>query len=207
MYQSCNFFFFVTFQWKYSRLTLVLLNPDIPCLCKQCRSRSVGFWRSQLIWTALFVILYVNLYQQPGSSNLIGWKLEMGWHLNLFSMTRVNITVSFLSHFSGYCIILSHFSGNVVGYHVKQPCVPCLQSQNNGHYWMFYRSSVIPGSRLTKEGNDRNKLEWAIQGLRGTSEHDHLFSWNKGTWANILGIKGMTLILGNREHGHFESHF
>ena len=31
-------------------LTLVLLNPDIHCLCKQCRSRSVGFWRSQLIW-------------------------------------------------------------------------------------------------------------------------------------------------------------
>ena len=31
-------------------LTLVLLNPDILCLCKQCRSRSVGFWRSQLIW-------------------------------------------------------------------------------------------------------------------------------------------------------------
>ena len=26
-----------------SDLTLVLLNPDIPCLCKQCRSRSVGF--------------------------------------------------------------------------------------------------------------------------------------------------------------------
>ena len=33
-----------------SYLTLVLLNPDIPCLCKQCSSRSVGFWRSQLIW-------------------------------------------------------------------------------------------------------------------------------------------------------------
>ena len=31
-------------------LTLVLLNPDILCLCKQYRSRSVGFWRSQLIW-------------------------------------------------------------------------------------------------------------------------------------------------------------
>ena len=31
-------------------LTLVLLNPDMPFLCKQCRSRSVGFWRSQLIW-------------------------------------------------------------------------------------------------------------------------------------------------------------
>ena len=31
-------------------LTLVLLNLDMPCLYKQCRSRSVGFWRSQLIW-------------------------------------------------------------------------------------------------------------------------------------------------------------
>ena len=31
-------------------LTLVLLNPDRPCFCKQCRSRSVGFFRSQLIW-------------------------------------------------------------------------------------------------------------------------------------------------------------
>ena len=28
---------------EHSPLTLVLLNPDIPCLCKQCRSRSVGF--------------------------------------------------------------------------------------------------------------------------------------------------------------------
>ena len=34
----------------YLSLTLVLLIPDISCLYKQCRSRSVGFWRSQLIW-------------------------------------------------------------------------------------------------------------------------------------------------------------
>ena len=26
----------------------------------------------------LFAIKYVNLYKKPGSSNLIGWKLEMG---------------------------------------------------------------------------------------------------------------------------------
>ena len=31
-------------------LTLVRLNPDMSCLCKQCRFRSVGFFRSQLIW-------------------------------------------------------------------------------------------------------------------------------------------------------------
>ena len=28
--------------------------------------------------SAPFVIKYVNLYQQPGASNLIGWKLEVG---------------------------------------------------------------------------------------------------------------------------------
>ena len=34
-------------------LTLILLNLELPCLCKQCRSRSVGFWRSQLIWICI----------------------------------------------------------------------------------------------------------------------------------------------------------
>ena len=29
-------------------------------------------------WSALFVIKYVNFYQKPGSSNLIGWNLELG---------------------------------------------------------------------------------------------------------------------------------
>ena len=38
-----NYFFFCFF------LTLVLLNSDMPCLFKQCRSRSVGFFRSPLI--------------------------------------------------------------------------------------------------------------------------------------------------------------
>ena len=27
-----------------------LAEHDMPCLSKQCRSRSVGFWRSRLIW-------------------------------------------------------------------------------------------------------------------------------------------------------------
>ena len=37
-------------------LTIALLNSDIPCLRKQFRFKSVGFWRSQL-----FAIKYVNL--------------------------------------------------------------------------------------------------------------------------------------------------
>ena len=28
--------------------------------------------------SAMFAIQYMNLYQQPWSSNLIGWKLDMG---------------------------------------------------------------------------------------------------------------------------------
>ena len=35
---------------------------------------------SEANWSgsALFAIKYVNLYQQPTSSNMIGWKLGMG---------------------------------------------------------------------------------------------------------------------------------
>ena len=35
---------------------------------------------SEANWSgsALFVIQYVNLYQQSGLSNLIGWQLDMG---------------------------------------------------------------------------------------------------------------------------------
>ena len=47
---NCNLSFLFPGSPFPLHLTLVLLNPDIPCLCKQCRSRSVGFWRSQLIW-------------------------------------------------------------------------------------------------------------------------------------------------------------
>ena len=41
------------------------------------RSRSVGFWAN---WSgsALFVIQFMKLYQQLGSKNLTGWKLEVG---------------------------------------------------------------------------------------------------------------------------------
>ncbi|KAL7747958.1 hypothetical protein RI367_006706 [Sorochytrium milnesiophthora] len=32
--------------------------------------------------------------------------------------------------------------GNIVGYHVTQPCKPCLESCNNGHFWMFHMENV-----------------------------------------------------------------
>ena len=40
-------------------------NSDIPCLCKQWRSRSVRFWRSQLIWICTVCTwIYINNLDQ-----------------------------------------------------------------------------------------------------------------------------------------------
>ena len=55
-------------------LILVLLNPFANSVDPdQLASEEANWSRS-----ALFAIHYVNLYQQTGSSNLIGWKLEVG---------------------------------------------------------------------------------------------------------------------------------
>ena len=43
------------------KLTLVLLNLDMPCLTKQCRSRPVGFWISQLIWICLSFSMWISI--------------------------------------------------------------------------------------------------------------------------------------------------
>ena len=43
-------------------LTLVLLNPDIPCLCKQCRSDLLASEEANWFGSALFAIINVNLY-------------------------------------------------------------------------------------------------------------------------------------------------
>ena len=67
----------VLFNWNVQwaeLLTLVLLNPDIPCLCKQS-CLSLNMW------------IYINSLDQ------VNWLVENWkwmWHLNLFSMTRVN---------------------------------------------------------------------------------------------------------------------
>ena len=50
-------------------LTLVLLNPDIHYLCKQRRSRSVGFCRSQLIW----ICIVCHSVCESISTTLIEW--------------------------------------------------------------------------------------------------------------------------------------
>ena len=59
-------------------LTLVLLNPDIPCHANSVDPDQLASEEANWSGSTLFVIKCVNLYQQPWSSNLIGWNLEMG---------------------------------------------------------------------------------------------------------------------------------
>ncbi|KAJ3326299.1 Protein fam72a [Boothiomyces sp. JEL0866] len=49
--------------------------------------------------------------------------------------------------------------GNVVGYHVTHPCDRCLDSCNNGHFWMFLSDAVWSKDRLEKSGN--SILKWS----------------------------------------------
>ena len=55
-------------------LTLLLLNTTCDVLANSVDPDQEANWSG----SALFVIQYVKMYQQPGSSNLIDWKLEVG---------------------------------------------------------------------------------------------------------------------------------
>ena len=64
-----------------SSLNLVLLNPDIWIYLAFANSVDPDQLASEEAnWSgsALFAIQYVNLYQQSGSSDLIGWNFEKG---------------------------------------------------------------------------------------------------------------------------------
>ena len=70
-------------------ITFLLLNKTCPVLANSVDPDQLASEEANWSGSALFVIKYVNFYQKPRSSNLIGWKLEVGV-ASLFSMTRVN---------------------------------------------------------------------------------------------------------------------
>ncbi|KAF9925596.1 Protein fam72a [Linnemannia zychae] len=41
--------------------------------------------------------------------------------------------------------------GNVIGYHITQPCQQCLKAPNNGHFWMFHTEGVVGQERLNMD--------------------------------------------------------
>ena len=60
-----------------SFLTLVLLNRICPAFANSVDPDQLASEEANWSGAALFAIKDVNLYQQCGSSDLIGWKLEM----------------------------------------------------------------------------------------------------------------------------------
>ena len=58
-------------------LTLLMLNTSCPVLANSVDPDQLASEEANWSGSALFVIKYVN-YQKPRSSNLIGWKLEVG---------------------------------------------------------------------------------------------------------------------------------
>ena len=55
-----------------------MLNTTYPVLANSADPVQLASEEANWSGSALFAIKYVNLYQQTVSSNLIGWKLEMG---------------------------------------------------------------------------------------------------------------------------------
>ena len=67
-------------QWHANHLvlTLLLLSTTCPVLANSVDPDQLASEEANWSGSALFVIKYVNFCQKPGSSNLIGWKLEVG---------------------------------------------------------------------------------------------------------------------------------
>ena len=59
-------------------LILLLLNTTCPVLANSVGPDQLASEEANWSGSTLFVIKYVNVYQTLGSSNLIGWKLEVG---------------------------------------------------------------------------------------------------------------------------------
>lgn len=70
-------------------------------------------------------------------------------------------------------------SGNVIGYHVVSPCTQCLESCNNGHFWMFHSNVCESVERRENKKlvfwNNLPRAELDTEFLRGNKlPHDQL---------------------------------
>ena len=63
---------------KKQNLILLLLNMTCPVLANSVDPDQLASEEANCSGSALFVFKYANFYRKPGSSNPIGWKLEVG---------------------------------------------------------------------------------------------------------------------------------
>ncbi|KAI9202429.1 FAM72 protein-domain-containing protein [Polychytrium aggregatum] len=67
--------------------------------------------------------------------------------------------------------------GNIVGYHVTQPCDTCLEACNNGHFWMFLSQEISCSERL---GKNSQILLWGQLPPKekdAAENHNDLYRW------------------------------
>ncbi|KAF9373661.1 Protein fam72a [Podila verticillata] len=67
--------------------------------------------------------------------------------------------------------------GNVIGYHITQPCQQCLKAPNNGHFWMFHTEGVVGQDRVNL---DLQKLVQQLVNLTSSSPSSGLGGANTG---------------------------
>ena len=108
-------------------LTLVMLNRISPTFANSIDpdhlEKPTGM---DLHCLSLSIWICINNWT---SSNLIGWQLEVGWHLNLITWQGLSISNN----------TATHGSGRVLWYHVGCPCV-CL---SYAHLYFHYRTITI----------------------------------------------------------------
>eukprot|EP00127_Corallochytrium_limacisporum_P004505 Clim_evm5s166 gene=Clim_evmTU5s166 len=61
--------------------------------------------------------------------------------------------------------------GNAVGYHVTRPCGKCLESCNNGHFWMFHADYIYAVDRYVDDASQKPLLWAAIPAASEDAEY------------------------------------
>ena len=192
-----------------SILTLVLLNRDMPCLCKQYRSRARSAEEANWSGSTLFVIKYVNLYQQSGSSNLIGWqKIRSGRGINSLCMAWVKLQLK-MSHIVSFDIytIQRHRSvyacTSLISLHVmlfRHPRIQCFFRGRGSQYsdqqtaQMGRLSRVFDGPHVQTYifSNCSSSLFLTLVLLNKLRGHTHLIFSQLDYWNQIVDINSYT---------------
>jgi len=68
--------------------------------------------------------------------------------------------------------------GMILGYHVSQPCVKCLEANNNGHFWMFNSEGISASERKSNWGTLINWSELTpMRELEETFRYDRYIEY------------------------------
>ncbi|KAG0254623.1 Protein fam72a [Mortierella polycephala] len=82
--------------------------------------------------------------------------------------------------------------GNTLGYHVTQPCEPCLEACNNGHFWMFHSDGVscteryLPKTYSTRASLSRSRTS-ASTPSSSSSSSSYSYSYSSTSSSLLSG--------------------